>query len=189
MRVIAGTAGGRRLVTPAGDRTRPTADRVREALFSSLERRLPGARVLDLFAGSGAMAIEALSRGAAHATLVEHARPALAAIRTNLDRVGLADRATVVAARLPGALARVEGPFDVVLLDPPYDLDAEVLAAVLEAFVDLCAPDAAVRLERATRADVPPWPVALLPGRTRRYGGTTIHEATPRPDEASPAPS
>lgn len=178
MRVIAGTAGGRRLVVPKGDRTRPTADRVRESLFSSLQPRLPGARVLDLFAGSGALAIEALSRGAAHATLVERARPALAAIRTNLDTAGVADRATIVAAELPGALARVEGPFDLVLLDPPYTLARHVLADVLDALPDLCAPDAAIRLEQATRAGAPPWPDTLLPGRARRYGDTTIHEAS-----------
>jgi 16S rRNA (guanine966-N2)-methyltransferase len=179
VRVIAGTAGGRRLVTPKGDRTRPTADRVRESLFSSLQPRLPGARVLDLFAGSGALAVEALSRGAAHATLVERARPALAAIRANLETAGVEDRATVVAADLPGALARVDGPFDLVFLDPPYALDRDVLEAVLARLADLCAPDTAVRLEQATRAGVPPWPDTLLPGRTRRYGDTSIHEASP----------
>lgn len=180
MRVIAGTAGGRRLVVPKGDRTRPTADRVREAVFSSLQPRLPGARVLDLFAGSGAMAIEALSRGADHAVLVERARPALAAIRANLDTAGVADRAEVVAADLPGALDRVTGTFDVVLLDPPYALDREVLAAVLARVVDRCAPGATLRLEQASRAGDPPWPTGLLPGRARRYGDTTIHEASPK---------
>lgn len=179
MRVIAGSAGGRRLVTPRGDRTRPTADRVRESLFSSLAPRLPGARVLDLFAGSGALAVEALSRGAAHAVLVERARPALDAIRANLATADVADRATVVAADLPGALDRVAGPFDLVLADPPYALDRDVLAATLARLPVLLAGHATVRLEQATRADPPPWPEALLPGRTRRYGETTIHEAGP----------
>lgn len=183
MRVIAGTAGGRRLVAPKGDRTRPTPDRVREALFSSLQPRLSGARVLDLFAGSGALAIEALSRGAAEATLVERARPALAAIRTNLDTAGVADRATVLAAELPGALARVDGPFDLVLLDPPYGLARGVLADVLDGLVGLCAPGAAIRLEQATRGGDPPWPSTVLAGRTRRYGDTTIHEAAPDPGQ------
>ncbi len=183
MRVIAGTAGGRRLVAPRGDRTRPTPDRVREALFSSLQPRLAEARVLDLFAGSGALAIEALSRGAAEATLVERARPALDAIRTNLDTAGVADRATVVAAELPGALARVDGPFDLVLLDPPYGLARGVLAEVLDAVVAVCAPEAAIRLEQATRAGAPPWPHTVLAGRTRRYGDTTIHEAAPDPGQ------
>ena len=179
MRVIAGTAGGRRLVTPKGDRTRPTADRVREALFSSLQPRLSGARVLDLFAGSGALAVEALSRGAAHATLVERARPAVAAIERNLAIADVAARAEVVVGDLPGALDRVAGTFDVVLLDPPYALDRHVLAAVLDRVVAHCAPDATVRLEQATRAGAPPWPDTLLPGRARRYGDTTIHEAAP----------
>lgn len=180
MRVIAGSAGGRRLVAPRGEETRPTADRVREALFSSLQPVLPGAAVLDLFAGSGALAVEALSRGAARATLVERARPALAAIATNLDIADVGERAAVVAAELPGALARVTGPFDVVLLDPPYGLDRDVLATVLERVAALCAAAATVRLEQATRADPPPWPPTLLPGRTHRYGDTTIHAAAPR---------
>lgn len=189
MRVIAGTAGGRRLVAPKGDRTRPTADRVREALFSSLQARLPGARVLDLFAGSGALAIEALSRGAAHATLVERARPALAAIRTNLATAGVTDRASVVASELPGALAKVEGPFDLVLLDPPYALAEHVLVEVLVALPGLCAPDVAIRLERATRAGAPPWPHVVLPGRARRYGDTTIHVASLDPGRAVADPT
>lgn len=187
MRVIAGDARGRRLVTPRGDRTRPTADRVREALFSSLQPRLPGARVLDLFAGSGALAIEALSRGADHATLVERARPALEAIRTNLDTAGVADRATVVAARLPGALDRVAGPFDLVFLDPPYELDRDVLAATLAALPPLLADDGALHLEQAARAGAPPWPASLRPGRTRGYGDTAIHEASPVPPDKEPA--
>ncbi|MBW3550522.1 MAG: protein translocase subunit SecD [Proteobacteria bacterium] len=109
-----------------------------------VQPRLPGARVLDLFAGSGALAIEALSRGAAHATLVERARPALAAIRTNLDTAGVADRVTVVAAELPGALARVDGPFDLVLLDPPYTLARPALADVLLARVESLLQEADV---------------------------------------------
>ena len=183
MRVIAGTAGGRRLVTPKGDRTRPTGDRVREAVFSSLQPWLPDARVLDLFAGSGALAVEALSRGAAHATLVERARPALAAIERNLQVAGVAERAEVVAGELPGALDRVGEDFDVVLLDPPYDLARHVLAAVLDRVADRCTAGATVRLEQATRAGAPPWPDTLLPGRARRYGDTTIHEAAPTPPD------
>ena len=177
MRVIAGTSGGRRLVAPKGRATRPTADRVREALFSSLQPRVRDARVLDLFAGSGALAIEALSRGAAAATLVESSRHALIAIRANLATADVAERATVVAATLPGALDRCEGPFDLVLVDPPYDLDREVLATVLDALVAVLAPGADVRLEQATRADPPAWPDALRPGRPRGYGDTTIHPA------------
>jgi 16S rRNA (guanine966-N2)-methyltransferase len=91
------------------------------------------------------------------------------------------DRATVVAGELPGALDRVTGAYDLVLLDPPYGLDPDVLAVVLARVADRCAPGAAVRLEQATRTGAPPWPDTLLPGRTRRYGDTTIHEAAPAP--------
>jgi 16S rRNA (guanine966-N2)-methyltransferase len=183
MRVIAGTARGRRLTAPRGSRTRPTSDRVREAVFSSLQPRLPDAKVLDLFAGSGAMAIEALSRGAASAVLVEDSRPALTAIDANLDTTGLAPRATVVAASLPGAMTRLVGPFDVAFLDPPYDLDRDVLADVLARLGPLLAPGAVVRLEQSNRAGTPPWPDTLLPGRNRRYGDTAIHEATVAGDD------
>jgi 16S rRNA (guanine966-N2)-methyltransferase len=178
MRVIAGTARGRRLTAPRGSRTRPTSDRVREAVFSSLQPRLPDAAILDLFAGSGAMAIEALSRGAASAVLVEDNRAALAAIDVNLDTAGVGPRATVVAASLPGAMARLVGPFDIVFLDPPYDLDRDVLTDVLARLSPLLAPDAVIRLEQSNRSGDPPWPDTLLPGRRRRYGDTAIHEAT-----------
>jgi 16S rRNA (guanine966-N2)-methyltransferase len=127
MRVVAGTARGRRLRAPAGRDTRPTSDRVREAVFNSLGSLgvVDGARVLDLFAGSGALGIEALSRGATHATFVERDDRAIEAIWSNLVTTGLADRAQVTAnevlswlARRPGA-----GPFDLALADPPYSFD------------------------------------------------------------------
>jgi 16S rRNA (guanine966-N2)-methyltransferase len=178
MRVIAGTAKGTRLVAPRGGATRPTADRVREAVFSSLQPRLGGAHVLDLFAGSGALAIESLSRGAQRAVLVERSRPALAAIRRNLDAARIADRASVVAGELPVALRRVDGPFDLVFADPPYDFAPVRLAAVLEAVVDLLAPDAQVRVETSSRAPAPVWPPGCRAGRVRRYGDTTVHEAS-----------
>ena len=119
MRVVAGIARGRRLVAPKGEGTRPTSDYVREAVFNSLASRLDleGATVLDLFAGTGALGIEALSRGAAHATFVESDRAALAAIRANLDACGFADRAAV----RPGDATRVELPgVDLAFADPPY---------------------------------------------------------------------
>jgi 16S rRNA (guanine966-N2)-methyltransferase len=129
MRVIAGTLGGRRLVAPAGEATRPTTDRVREALFSILNGRgaLEGARVVDLYAGTGALGIEALSRGAVHATFVESARPALASLRQNLEALGIADRSEVVTARVE-RWTRPAGapPFDLVLADPPW---ADIVAA------------------------------------------------------------
>jgi 16S rRNA (guanine966-N2)-methyltransferase len=122
MRVVGGTARGRPLVAPAGGRTRPTADRVREAVFNALWSRgaLDEARVVDLFAGSGALGIEALSRGAAHATFVDNDRAARAAIDRNLAACGFSDRATVVAAPVERFLERLNDPFDLAFCDPPY---------------------------------------------------------------------
>lgn len=121
MRVVAGRLGGRALKAPAGDATRPTGARVKEALFSILGD-LRGSRVLDLYAGSGALGIEALSRGAERAVFVENARPALACLRENLARLGLEGQAHVVAARVAEARRELEsrGPFDLVLCDPPW---------------------------------------------------------------------
>lgn len=179
MRIVAGAARGRRLTAPRGSDVRPTTDRVKEALFSSLQPLLPGARVLDLFAGSGQLGLEALSRGAASVTLVERARPALDALRRNVEVVGLAGAEVVgrdVAAALreavlPGA------PFDLVLLDPPYHHPKAELAALLAALVDHLAPGATVVLERAARDGTPPWPPALRPVGARRYGDTALHRA------------
>src|SRR5262245_38060022 len=127
MRIIAGKLGGRRLVAPRGQGTRPTADRVREALFSALGD-VAGAVVLDLYAGTGALGIEALSRGAERAVFVESARPALVALRDNLAATDLSAASRVIA--LPVARATVEiarqGPFDLVLVDPPYAALGEV---------------------------------------------------------------
>jgi 16S rRNA (guanine966-N2)-methyltransferase len=176
MRVIAGTARGRRLVAPAGRDTRPTGDRVKEALFSSLGR-LHGAVVLDLYAGSGALALEALSRGALRAVLVEQDAKALQAIAANLETTALGERAAVWrgdAVRF--CRAPSGGPFDLVLLDPPYDEPQEALFARLE---DLraaggLAPDAYVAMERAAREpdpDPPPW---LAREGARTYGDTML---------------
>jgi 16S rRNA (guanine966-N2)-methyltransferase len=133
MRVVGGTARGRPLVAPAGRQTRPTADRVREAIFNALWSRgaLDGARVVDLFAGSGALGIEALSRGAAHATFVDSDRAARGAIDRNLEACGFADRAQIVAMPVERfldtldslATASEEPPFDLALCDPPYTFD------------------------------------------------------------------
>lgn len=121
IRVIAGAARGRRLVTPKGLSTRPTRDRIRESLFSILAPRLAGARVLDLFAGSGALGLEALSRGAREACFVERSPAALAAIRENVARVGVAG-GTILAEDALAFVARADGPcaFDIVFADPPY---------------------------------------------------------------------
>lgn len=190
-RIISGTAGGRRLQTPTGPGTRPTTDRVREALFSRLEHLdvLTGARVLDLYAGSGALGLEAASRGAASVLLVESHRGAATVARANAS-----------ATRLPNVRVRAEtvervlaaGPdaqdgVDLVLLDPPYDLEEENLAEVLGLLVSRrwLAGDALVVVERSTRSPQPPWPPSLVTAGERRYGETRMWFADFRgPDEA-----
>ena len=124
MRITGGTLARRPIDAPKGDRTRPTTDRVREALFSALgsRMRLDGARVLDLFAGSGALGLEAVSRGAAGATLVERHGPTLAVARRNARDLGVADRVATVRADALAYADRDAGPYDLVLADPPYDL-------------------------------------------------------------------
>ena len=128
MRVIAGSAKGRRLRSPRGRDTRPMASRAREALFSSLGDAVVGARVLDLFAGSGSLGIEALSRGAAAATFVEKAKPALDSLRANLDATGFAGE--VIAGDVGAVVARLDGAFDLVFVDPPFEMAPGVAAAV-----------------------------------------------------------
>lgn len=167
MRVVAGSARGRRLTVPAGITTRPTADRVREATFNALGSLgvVEGATVLDLFAGSGAMGIEALSRGAAEATFVDRDPRAVAAVRANLDATGLADRATVVRADagrwLPGA-----GRFDLVVLDPPYATDDATWAQLLGEL------DADVAVLESDREVSLPGGWGIL--RSRSYGDTVV---------------
>lgn len=169
MRVVAGTAKGRRLVAPAGDRTRPTADRVREAIFNSLAGQvdLVDATVVDLFAGTGALGIEALSRGAAHVTFVDHDAAARRAVTANLDATGLADRAVVRGGDALAALGALE-PVDVAFCDPPYRFDRwDELLGALRAGVAVLESDRDVVL-------VPPWRLA----RVKRYGSTVITFAT-----------
>jgi 16S rRNA (guanine966-N2)-methyltransferase len=174
VRVVAGRFGGRRLRAPRGRDTRPTSDRAREALFSMLGA-LDGARVLDLFAGSGALAIEALSRGAAEATLVERDARAIEVIRANLAALDLgAEEARVVHATARAALrdASARGDaYDLVLLDPPYR-DAPALGRELsQALPAILAPDARVVAESDRRA---PLELGLPVVRERRYGDTLI---------------
>ena len=179
VRVIAGIAKGRRLDAPPGSRTRPTADRVKEALFSMLAPRLAGASVADLYAGSGALGIEALSRGAEHAVFVERDPRALAALRTNLARTGLADRATVVAADVEKVLREgpPHAPFTIVLIDPPYDVEPEALGRSLATLAASLADGATVTVELGRRSPAPSWPPELLAGDPRRYGDTLLHTA------------
>ena len=176
-RVIAGTARGTRLDAP-GEATRPLGDRVKQTLFAILEPDLRDASVLDLFAGSGAAGIEALSRGAAHATFVERDRTAAAVIATNLGRTRLAgQRARIVRAEalgwLTGPEAAAAGTFDVVIVDPPYAATA-LMAAALEAVGPLLAPGARVVAKHFWR-EPPPAVIGLLASeRERRFGETTL---------------
>ena len=172
-RIIAGEARGRRLVVPKGELTRPTADRAREGLFSSLQSLVDveGARVLDLYAGSGAIGLEALSRGAAEVTLVEDDPAACKAISANVAAVGLPG-AELVQDRVEDVLLGPASAYDVVVLDPPYDLDVD---PVLLALVPWLAIDAVVAVERRTRGPAPAWPEGLVAVRTRRYGEATLH--------------
>ena len=170
-RIIAGTHRGRRLRVPAGTGTRPTADRAREGLFSSLQSLidLEDAVVLDLYAGSGALGLEALSRGAAHAVLVENAPAALTALRSNVEELGLP--ATVVDGDAGGYLAGVVSPYDLVLVDPPYELDVDPVLAGLRPWV---TEGGVLVLERRTRGPAPAVPEGFVAERDRRYGEATL---------------
>jgi 16S rRNA (guanine966-N2)-methyltransferase len=162
LRVIAGSAGGRRLSAPRGDSIRPTTGRVKAAIFSALTARehILGAKVLDLYAGTGALAIEALSRSAARAVLVEHDRTALEALRRNLSVTATATSASVVDADAGSFLAGSppsDAPFDLVLCDPPYDVESPALDAVIAPLGsrEWTAEDALVVVERPTGAAAP----------------------------------
>lgn len=182
-RIIAGVAGGRRLAAPKGDGTRPTADRVREAVFSRLEHRgvLPGASVLDLYAGSGALGLEAASRGAERVVLVEADRRAAAVARDNARTVGL-PQVTVAVAKVQAYLTTdpatgpLAGPADVVFADPPYPLTEEALGRMLAALVagGWLRAGSVLVVERSARSPEPGWPPGLVLDSQRRHGDTTI---------------
>jgi 16S rRNA (guanine966-N2)-methyltransferase len=198
-RVIAGEAGGRRLAVPPGTTTRPTSDRAREGLFASLLSELgtfEGKRVLDLFAGSGAIGLEALSRGAERVLLVESDPRAAAVIKANVAAVGLpgatvaVDRVERLLSRPPAASAAAAAGaaadgknaanpaasrYDVVLADPPYALSEAAVTRVLTLLQDgWLADDALVVIERATRSGALDWPPGYLPSKSRRYGEATF---------------
>jgi 16S rRNA (guanine966-N2)-methyltransferase len=172
MRVIAGRYGGRRLQAPPGEATRPTSDRVREALFSVLGDRVDGARVLDLFAGSGALGIEALSRGAAEATFVDSAAAAIRAVRANLEALGAdAEVRRADVRRFLGGASAAARQYDLVFLDPPYRLAGRLGGELTLALPAVLAPGAAVVAESDRRA---PLELGLPILDERRYGDTLI---------------
>lgn len=186
-RIIGGTLGGRAIATPRGPDTRPTTDRVREAVFSRVEAifELAGARVLDLYAGSGALGLEAVSRGAEVALLVEADRRAARVIEANAAELGVAGAARVQADRVERVLERGPGEdaFDLVFLDPPYPLGEPDLTGVLGMLVSRhwLSEDALVVVERSSRSPEPTWPVGLVRLRSSSYGETAVHLAEPAP--------
>lgn len=169
MRIVAGTARGARLA-PVPEGTRPLSDRAREGLFSSLGGRVAGARVLDLFAGTGAMGLEALSRGAASATLVDSSQAAIRTIDDNLSRTGL--EAGVVRSDAARFLATASGRWDLVLLDPPWDFPD--IRGILEALEAHVMTGATVALTRPRRGAAPAIPVNLQVVKHLDYGETRI---------------
>ena len=178
-RIIGGRVGGRRIATPRGVSTRPTSDRVREALFSAIESwcgSLSGLRVLDLYAGSGAVGLEAWSRGAGVVTMVEQDRRTASMISANARELGF-KRADVVTGPVSGTLARPpSAPYDVVFLDPPYAHPEEDVAADLSALRDQewLVPGAMVVVERGSRGAEPAWPDGFSDSREKKYGETVL---------------
>jgi len=178
-RIVAGTRGGRRITAPPGRDTRPTSDRVREALFSALQSRraLHRRRFLDLYAGSGAVGLEAASRGASAVLLVEADARAARTARANIAALDLAEVCQVVAGRVASVLAAgATEPFDVVFADPPYAMEDEEIAAMLAALVNggWLGADAVVVVERSNRSPEPVWPTGVTGERGRRYGETQL---------------
>jgi 16S rRNA (guanine966-N2)-methyltransferase len=193
-RIIAGSAGSLTLAVPRSG-TRPTSDRVREAIFSALEARdaIDGATVLDLYAGSGALGLEAASRGAAEVVLVEKAKSAADVCRRNADAVTRAARTAGDGVRIRVAMrsvgAYLEGAaagFDLVFIDPPYELGEAALARDLELLAPLLSMDAVVVVERSSRSPEPAWPAGIASDRRRDYGETTLWWASAtQPDRPS----
>lgn len=182
-RIIGGTAGSLRLRTP-GPATRPTSDRVREAWFSTLESRrdIEGARVLDLYAGSGALGLEAASRGAAEVTLVDKHQKAVATIRENIQTISAAlpEGVTlrVVASSAQHYLDQLPpASLDLVFIDPPYGLASDQLTPVLAAVCEALAPGGWAMLERPRSGPIPEWPSSMVPLLEKTYGDTSVEFA------------
>jgi 16S rRNA (guanine966-N2)-methyltransferase len=177
MRVVAGELRGRRLSAAPGRETRPTSERARAGLFDWLGPRVVGARVLDLFAGTGALGIEALSRGATDAIFVERSRGALRALRKNLEDLGLVARARVVERDLTrglGAVAAQSAGVDLVFADPPYEGEWQARLLGCEALLDLLGAESVVIVERSARSPVEPGTARLHLRGSKRYGETAF---------------
>lgn len=192
-RIIAGAAGGLRLQVPASG-TRPTSDRVREAMFSALEARdaIRGALVADLYAGSGALGLEAASRGARDVVLVEKGPAAAAVARANANRVadaGAEATIRVVAREVASWISGATGPFDLVFIDPPYELGNATLESELARLTGLLSGDGLVLVERSTRTAEPDWPDGLTLSRTSDYGDTRLYWLDASLPAAEPHPS
>ena len=172
MRVIAGVLKGRRLKTPTWEGLRPTSDRLRETLFNILAPRMAGARVMDGYAGTGAVGIEAISRGAQHVTFVEHDARAQALIAANLAHCGVEDGYAIIRGSVIRALETLPGAFDVILLDPPYgDHD---LSSMLAAAGERVQPDGVLVLEHARRHPAPATAGPLTGTRDVRSGDSVL---------------
>lgn len=170
MRVITGIARGRKLKEPAGMETRPTTDRVKEGIFSSIQFEIEGRRVLDLFGGTGQMGVEALSRGAAHCTFVDLRKEAVGVIRENVELTGFSGQATIVQGDALAFLSRCRETFDLIFLDPPYD--SGLLEKTLERIttIDIVSENGIIVCENGSSAG---WPMVSLPYRLQkeyRYG-------------------
>ena len=170
MRVITGTARGRKLKEPAGMETRPTTDRVKEGIFSSIQFEIEGRRILDLFGGTGQMGVEALSRGAAHCTFVDLRKEAVSIIRENLELTGFTDRSRVIQGDALAFLSRCRETFDVIFLDPPYDSGLLEKSMELVTTIDIVSENGIIVCENGSSAG---WPTVSPPYRLQkeyRYG-------------------
>jgi 16S rRNA (guanine966-N2)-methyltransferase len=173
MRIVAGTLKGRRIDAPSWDGLRPTSDKLRETLFNVLAARIEGARVLDGFAGTGAVGIEALSRGAAHVTFIERDDRAIALIEANLARCGITDRYAIIRARFAGTdRARIPGPFDIIFLDPPYG--ATELVSAIEAAEPFVEQETLLVIEHARRDASPESAGSLVRTRLLTSGDSAL---------------
>jgi 16S rRNA (guanine966-N2)-methyltransferase len=173
MRITGGTGRGRRLKVPRGSRVRPTSDKVKQALFNIIGESITGATFLDLFAGAGGIGIEALSRGAGRVVFVDDSRDSLDTVRNNIDEAGFGDRAECLLLKAEAFVKRSSGPYDIVFLDPPYELDPGPLLTLI-ADSGLVKPGGIVIAEHFKKQLSPPRAGALALYREAQYGDTVL---------------